>query len=68
MTNYYVNKNSQHNGDHEVHSSSCLNLPAEFNRIFLGCFADCKSAVKEAKKTYPKSNGCYHCIPECHTS
>ncbi|MCX9895359.1 hypothetical protein LAD77_25195 [Klebsiella pneumoniae] len=33
---YYVNKNAQSNGDHEVHVSSCARLPAVENRLFLG--------------------------------
>lgn len=67
MTRYYVNKNAQSNGDHEVHTSSCTWLPEKDNRIYLGEFATCKSAVTEAKKTYEKSNGCFYCSKTCHT-
>lgn len=68
MSRYYVNKNAQANGDHEVHTGSCSHLPIEHNRLYLGIFANCRDAVREAKKTYSKSNGCYYCCNPCHTS
>lgn len=68
MASYYVNKNAQANGDHEVHRFSCSFLPAPENRKYLGEYESCAPAVREAKKTYPQSNGCYYCSPACHTS
>ena len=68
MARYYVNKNAQSNGDHEVHKAGCSYMPAEQNRLYLGDFANCQEAVREAKKTYPQSNGCYYCSYACHTS
>ncbi|AWK83840.1 hypothetical protein BST98_17695 [Photobacterium damselae] len=68
MTHYYVNKNAQANGDHEVHSANCTRLPLEHNRDYLGDFVTCSKAVTEAKKTYSKANGCYYCSSSCHTS
>ena len=69
MARYCVNKNSQSNGDHEVHNlSTCTRLPNPENRHALGEHANCQSAVREAKRTYPKSNGCYTCCPSCHTT
>lgn len=68
MPRYYVRTVPQNNGDHEVHEYSCTHLPAIENRLYLGEFATCKSAVTEAKKTYPQSNGCYWCSNACHTS
>ncbi len=65
---YYVNKNAQVNGDHEVHTATCSWLPDPQNRLFLGDFYSCQQAVTEAKKYYWQSNGCKHCCPECHTS
>jgi len=67
MTLYYVNKQVQDNGDHEVHESTCSWLPKEENRQYLGFFTNCHDAVREAKKYYGQSNGCKHCCPECHT-
>lgn len=69
MALYYVNKNAQANGDHEVHKSGCSYMPSPENRMFLGDFSSCHGAVREAKKTYPTTaDGCYHCSPACHTS
>jgi hypothetical protein len=64
---YYVNKNAQANGDHEVHTSNCSWLPEPQNRQYLGDFYSCQQAVAEAKKYYWQSNGCKYCCPECHT-
>lgn len=68
MAYYYVNKNAQNNGDHEVHVAGCKYLPSEENRINLGNFSNCKPAVTEAKKHYKQSNGCFFCARDCHTS
>lgn len=68
MARYYVNKNAQPNGDHEVHTASCSFVPDPENRIYLGEFSSCYGAVREAKKLYPKSDGCFYCCKECHTS
>ncbi len=67
MAKYYVNKNAQSNGDHEVHKEGCAWLPEAHNRIYLGDFASCAPAVKEAKKHYTQVNGCYYCSNACHT-
>lgn len=68
MANYYVNKNVQHNGDHEVHKSGCIYMPQAENRIYLGDFTSCSDAVRKAKEYYPQSDGCKTCCPSCHTS
>lgn len=71
MPNYCVNKNNQSNGDHEVHDLSpgaCIRLPDYYSRLDLGYHSNCQSAVRQAKGTYPQSNGCYYCCPTCHTS
>ncbi len=67
MPNYYVNRNAQTNGDHEVHEESCQYLPAVLNRIHLGFFYNCSDAVREARKYYSQVNGCYYCCRPCHT-
>ena len=64
---YYVNKNAQNTGEHEVHAQSCSFCPAEANRLYLGDFTTCKPAVQEAKKHYSKVDGCYYCARDCHT-
>lgn len=62
---YYVNNEAQPNGDHEVHQENCKYLP--LTRIFLGFFPSCEEALKEAKKLFPKSNGCFTCSRNCFT-
>ncbi len=66
MAFYYVNKQKQTNGDHEVHTSTCGYIPNLINRLYLGEFSNCADAVIEAKKTYSKSNGCYYCSKVCN--
>ena len=68
MDKYYVNKNAQDNGDHEVHKSGCSWMPDADNRKYLGEFSNCQGAVKKAKEYYKQSNGCYYCANDCHTS
>jgi hypothetical protein len=68
METYYVNMNAQDNGDHEVHTSECKNLPHPENRIYLGVFDNCNDAVRKAKEHYSRSNGCYYCSKKCHTT
>ncbi len=68
MSRYYVNKNAQSNGDHEVHVSGCSFMPLEENRIYLGDFSNCEEAVKEAKKYYTDVDGCFYCCLDCHKS
>lgn len=67
MARYYVNKNAQNNGDHEVHKEGCSYLPEPQNRTFLGEFDNCRDAVRESKKHYKQTNGCFYCSLECHT-
>ena len=67
MALYYVNKNAQDNGDHEVYRMNCQFMPEEENRIYLGNFSSCRPAVKEARGYFPQANGCYFCSRECHT-
>lgn len=68
MKDYYVNKNAQSNGDHEVHTSDCSHLPDYYNRQYLGYFTGCKEAIKEAKNHYSDVDGCFYCCYECHKS
>ena len=67
MARYYVNKNAQSNGDHEVHRTGCQWLPQAENRIYLGDFNSCHSAVIAARAHYQQVNGCHFCSNECHT-
>lgn len=67
MLQYYVNKQSQSTGEHEVHKSNCAYSPSEENRLYLGTFDNCKDAVKKAKEYYSNVDRCYYCSRECHT-
>jgi len=67
MARYYVNKNVQNNGQHEVHKQGCSYMPDEQNRKYLGDFSNCFSAVVEAKSHYDNVDGCYFCSRNCHT-
>lgn len=67
MPSYCVNKQEQANRDQEVHEKGCEWEPLTKNQIGLGWHATCQSAVAAAKNYYPKSNGCKHCCPSCHT-
>lgn len=68
MAAYYMNKNAQTNGDHEVHREGCSWMPAPENRRYLGDFASCYGAVLEAKEYDSRADGCKHCSLECHNS
>lgn len=68
MSRYYVNKNAQNNGDHEVHTTGCSYMPKEENKISLGICQNYQEAVRKAKDHYSQSNGCYYCCNACHTS
>lgn len=63
---FYVNKNAQPNGDHEVHRATCLWLPNAANRIYLGDFATSQAAVMAARKYFYQVDGCAYCCPESH--
>lgn len=65
---YYVNNNVQHNGDYEVHVSTCEYFSMMFNRTEIGEFETCQEAIRKAKKRYPRANGCFTCCRPCHTS
>lgn len=68
MSKYYVNINSQPNGDHEVHTEWCSRLPLPHNRQYLGDLSSCEPAVKLARKVYPTADGCFYCCRPCHKS
>lgn len=71
MPDYYVNKNTQANGDNEVHRSDevgCQNPAYHVNRVDLGWHSSCQSAVKKANDMGYNANGCYYCANACHTT
>ena len=67
MRYYYVNKNAQSTGEHEVHTHGCPHPPNSENRKLLGIFASCEGAVQTAGKIYSNVDGCAYCCQKCHT-
>lgn len=68
MEFYYLNKNAQSTGEHEVHKETCSSLPEERNRVYLGVFNNGNEAVEKAKSIgYSTADGCKNCSPEAHT-
>lgn len=66
MPTYYVNKNEQPTGEHEVHTSTCSHKPLPENCQYLGEFTSCHGAVVEARKYYSNVDGCFYCCNDCH--
>lgn len=64
---YYVNRNAQPTGEHEVHRKSCYRLPSAANRVYLGEFATSQEAVRAAQAYYSSVDGCAYCCRESHT-
>jgi len=65
---YYVNKNAQDNGDHEVHEDGCSWLSLATDTEYLGNFSSCFPAVAEARRRgYSTANGRFYCSRACHT-
>ena len=67
MQHYYVNKQAQPNGEHEVHVPRCAYLPEGDNGLHLGSFTNCADAIRAAQAHYAKVNGCPVCCSDCHT-
>lgn len=65
---YYYNKNTDSNGNHEVHTSNCSYRPNSSNSVLIGYENSCQSAIQQVKNQTGKSNfdGCYYCCNECH--
>lgn len=72
MPKFIINRNTQANGDNEVHNSTtgCIYMPKSENQIDLGYHNSCKEAVADAKRRWSnnKINGCFYCCNACHTS
>lgn len=62
MKLYYINRNPNSSGEHELHLATCSELPNIFNRACLGDFKLLSEATLEAKKLYPSVTNCNHCL------
>lgn len=68
MAKYYVNKQPESTGKHEVHQSGCPHLPSIGQLVYLGEFDSCSEAVMEAEKYFIHVEGCEFCCSGCHMS
>lgn len=66
MNHYYVSAIPEFSGKHEVHEEDCTRLPSVTDRVYLGFFANCADALREAHKEYDRVDGCQICSPACH--
>lgn len=64
---YFVNRNPQAGGEHEVHRLGCpARLPDEENRLYLGVFLSAAEAVEAASTHFRLVDGCAYCSPSAH--
>lgn len=61
MTRYFINRNAQPNGYHEVHAEGCQFLPSAENMIYLGEFSSRFGALQAAKTQFAQVSGCHFC-------
>lgn len=70
MSYFYINRNAQEDGYHEVHNGSvnCSHPPLLENRIEIGYYNTCADAIAAARAANPglQIDGCYYCT-NCHT-
>lgn len=66
MYHYYVNRNQQPTGEHEVHKENCPYAPHPSNRIDLGWCSSDFEALAKARKYYLNVDGCRYCCPSIH--
>ena len=59
---YYLSRNEQRGGVHEVHRGDCFFLPIEKNRISLGIFSDSVEAVEKGKEFLSNVGRCRECL------
>ena len=67
MQHYYVNKQAQPNGGHEVHVPRCAYLPEGDNGLYLGSYIRCAEAIEAAKAYFDKVSGCRVCCNDSRT-
>ncbi|PKL30884.1 hypothetical protein CVV43_05095 [Candidatus Saccharibacteria bacterium HGW-Saccharibacteria-1] len=70
MAYFYINRNAQEDGYHEVHNdnNNCSHPPLTENRVRLGIYNTCSEAIAAARKANPGLliDGCYYCT-NCNT-
>jgi len=68
VQHYYVSKQAQSNGNHEVHVPRCTYLPEGDSSQYLGAFINCNEAVRAARSVYEKVAGCQICCPSAEAA
>lgn len=69
MPRYYLNTNTDKNGNHEVHQKGCYWLTLVADPVNLGDHLNCHHALMAARLLgYANVDGCAHCSPDCHSS
>ena len=63
---FYVNKNAQATGEHEVHREDCFWLSLATDVLYLGDLSSCAEAIRAARRVYFNVDGCKFCCKECH--
>jgi hypothetical protein len=67
MPEFYVNRNAQITGEHEVHQKDACPYPPDLaNRVGVGWHASCHGAILAATSIYSSVDGCYWCCNTCH--
>lgn len=59
MNYYYINREADMEGFHQVHKRGCVRIPAKLK--FLGEFGTCEAALVEAEAFYSKVSCCSAC-------
>ncbi len=62
MAEFFVNK--QADSDHTVHLSTCGQLPAQEQLMYIGSYASAQAAYKIATGYYPAVSYCPDCLPK----
>ena len=63
---YFLDENSQANGDHEVHRAGCPYLPSENSIKALGEHYSFQSAISQAQAYYTQVEACSYCRFDYH--
>lgn len=66
MNKFFINKNAQPSGEHEVHREDCPWMFFIKETIYLGEFSSCADALCAAQRFYSNVDGCKRCCPKCH--
>lgn len=66
MDHYYLNRQQQPTGEHEIHRYGCPYGAHPNNRIDLGWCTTEQEALIKARRYTPYADGCYYCCPLIH--